>query len=434
LVQLFARQRLSNVQIIAVGREPTTVADLLLYAQDSADFDAALWKRFSACITYQQLDITTQDFSELATLVAQQQEGRGVCNRLLYCALPSTLFALATQRAVSAGLIHKRLNVGAGWHKVIYEKPFGHDVASAYSLNQELLTYLHEDQILRIDHYLAKPLISSINALRFANVFFEPLWHADGIEQIHITLAQKEGVAGRGVFYDSYGALRDVVQNHLLQLLALIAMEEPERLDGYQVSQARACLLKNVQVINSLLGQAQEYQKETGVALRSTTETYAQLHLAIDNDRWRGVPFYVMTGKYLDTQETRIDIKFRPKLNKHEHGVGANWLTLYDAMQEHMVLGLNRPISVFDKECVMIKQIISDKGAVDTADAYEILLYDILCSGSRAVVSIDEIMASWRIIDHVYATNKSFHVYQAGSKGPQQAQFFADHTEWSAHL
>src|SRR6266404_7199208 len=266
---------------------------------------------------------TYQRLKEALTRVESARDTRG--NRLFYLATPPSAFAPIGRRLGETGLA--REETGA-WRRLIIEKPFGVDLASAQALNRELLEVLDERQIYRIDHYLGKETVQNIMVLRFANGLFEPIWNRHHIDHVQITVDEKLGVGHRGSIYDSTGALRDMVPNHLFQLLSLVAMEPPIRFDAHSVRSEKADVLAAIQpqseadaLKNSVRGQYQggkigdttieDYCKTEDVKPGSTTETYAALKLTIDNWRWAGVPFYLRTGKALGIKRTEVAIKFK---------------------------------------------------------------------------------------------------------------------------
>ncbi|MGH6644800.1 MAG: glucose-6-phosphate dehydrogenase, partial [Bradyrhizobium sp.] len=247
-------------------------------------------------------------------------------NRLFYMATPPTAFAPITRQLAQAGLTQE--SEGTGWRRVIVEKPFGTDLESAKALNRELLSVLTEDQIFRMDHYLGKETVQNIMIMRFANGLFEPIWNRNFIDHVQITVAETVNVERRGKFYDTTGAMRDMVPNHLCQLLSLVAMEPPAHYDAHSVRSEKAEALAAIDaysaeeaIANSVRGQygsgrvkdadVVAYRQAQDVNPESTTETYAAIKLAIDNWRWAGVPFYLRTGKALARRKTEVAIKFK---------------------------------------------------------------------------------------------------------------------------
>jgi glucose-6-phosphate 1-dehydrogenase len=319
--------------IIGVGRTALSNEDFRkdlmksLHAFATRRLDDAIAKRLLDCITYVSSNFDDPKAYEMLSREIERVEGvrqtRG--SRLFYLATPPAAFATIGRSLGQSGLAHEE---GTAWRRVIVEKPFGTDLASARALDRLLLAVLDERQIYRIDHYLGKETVQNILVLRFANGLFEPIWNRDHIDHVQITVAEARTVERRGRFYDSTGALRDMVPNHLFQLLSLVAMEPPSRFDADAVRSEKADLLDATVVqarpdalVNSVRGQYQagyiannaieDYRKTEHVDACSTTETYVALKLMIDNWRWAGVPFYLRTGKALKSQSTEVAIKFK---------------------------------------------------------------------------------------------------------------------------
>jgi glucose-6-phosphate 1-dehydrogenase len=315
--------------VVGFGRSPQSVeafrGALLdgLGAFATRTVDPVIADRLLSCITYVQGDIDDpQAYERLKVALERiEQVHGGGCNRLFYLALPPNAFAPTVDHLSRAGLTDERS--GCGWRHVILEKPFGTDLASARTLNRHLLGVLDEEQIYRIDHYLGKETVQNIMVLRFANGLFEPIWNRNHIDHVQITVAETVTVERRGRFYDATGALRDMVPNHLFQLLSLIAMEPPSRFDARSVRSEKAAALDAVRIpteaealrssvraqyaAGTVKGAAVEgYRDAPDVRRDSSTETYAALKLEIDNWRWAGVPFYLRTGKALAARRSEV--------------------------------------------------------------------------------------------------------------------------------
>ncbi len=433
LAQLLKQKTVEKLLIVGIGHDMSNAQTLADVARpySTGYVDDQSWQQLVESMVYQQMDITKkEDVSTLCTMVNQLEMERGLSGRrILYCAVGSSLFGIATHNALTSGLICKKELNDPIWHKVIYEKPFGSDQQSAILLNVTITELLEDHQIFRIDHYLTKGVCNSIATLRFANLIFESLWNAGGIEQVIITLAQTEGVPGRGLFYESHGALRDVVQNHLLTLLSLIAMDKPERLYGDSVRKARYLALKDTYLTDVVLGQCDAYKQENGVRPDSRTETFALLRLFVRNERWAGVSFYLMTGKYLDNNDSSIRIKFRKASHmlSFDSNPLANWLTLNLDAEGMCALSLNikKPGHTHLLTTASLEFSHGQLFEAYPIRAYQILLDEIIQAESSAAVSIDEIVQAWRIIDHTYAIKSPVYAYQKGTSGPEQANIFA---------
>lgn len=438
LYHLIKRNVVTNYTIIGAARESTNAHAILTAAQthirlsepdghiDQEALDA-LQERF----IYQQVDVTKEhDFTALVDLVnAQERTYKLSGNRVLYCATASQFYCPITRHAATSKLLEKQSSKTTPWHRIVYEKPFGHDLASAQAINECIRTYFDESQIYRVDHYLTKELVSNISLLRFTNAVLEPLWNHRYIDQVQIILSEQESIEGRGAYYDSHGALSDVVQNHMLELLALIGMEAPEKLTGEFIRDERAKVLEKVQIVDLLLGQYQGYRDEASVAKDSNTETFAIAQLNINNPRWAGVPFYLKTGKCLDKKETVIHIKFKQVdcLLSKNCPSDSNLLTIRIFPEASFILRLNAkkpgnseevtPIEMeFCHSCVYGEQ---------NAQAHEVLLQEVIKGEQSVSVRFDEIEAAWRVTDAMHALERPRYVYAKGSLGPREAETFA---------
>ena len=411
--------------------------------------DQAVVNRLLGCVAYLQGDPDDpQSYQRLRRLLAEIEQERGTQgNRLFYLATPPNAFATIGCHLGDSGLA--RPDNGA-WRRIIVEKPFGTDLASARTLNHKLLSVLKEDQIFRIDHYLGKETVQNILVLRFANGLFEPIWNRDHIDHVQITVAEALTVGRRGSYYDATGALRDMVPNHLFQLLSLVAMEPPSRFAADAVRAGKAELLDAVQLQsrnealrNSVRGQYGEgtidnravdaYRQSEDVKPESTTETYASLKLMIDNWRWAGVPFYLRTGKALRAKLTEIAIKFK------QAPIAMFRDTPIDRLaQNFLVLGIQ------PKECIGLEFNAKVPGPTiaiggvgmtfrydDYFDAapstgYETLIYDCMIGDAILFPRADGIEAGWRIVQPFIdawqeAGADGLATYRAGSDGPPEA-------------
>jgi glucose-6-phosphate 1-dehydrogenase len=288
--------------------------------------DEKVWQAFSANLLYCQGDLTDAGaYKKLEQLLASFGSEPLRLNLLLYLAALPSQFAEVVEQLHGAGLLRKD---GPGWQRIVAEKPFGHDLPSAHKLNRELTRYAHEQQLFRIDHYLGKETVQNIFMFRFSNSIFERLWNREAVDHVQITVSEKAGVGQRGPYYEEAGALRDMVQNHLLQVLSLVAMEPPVSLEAEAVRDEKVKLLKSIrplgpddvakQVVRGQYVAAESggqpiagYRQEPRVKSDSNVETYVALKLLVDNWRWSGVPFYLRTGKSLPVSASEVRIQFR---------------------------------------------------------------------------------------------------------------------------
>lgn len=374
-------------------------------------------------------DITMPEtYQKLSTVLKAQESRTGVSNHLVYCSTPAFLFDAITRGCADTKILCRQDPNMQPWHRIVYEKPFGHDQQSARELNQVIADYLIEEQIFRIDHYLTKEVVSNIALLRFTNTIFEPLWNNKYIDQVQIIAAEALGVEGRGAYYDAYGAVRDVVQNHLLQLMALIGMEAPTKLSGEPMRDARLEVLKALSCDDGIYGQYRGYLDEPHVKPNSKTETYALLKCAINTPRWMGVPFYLITGKLMARKETVIYIKFKTVdcLLAKQCPSPANWLTIRVAPEGVFSLTLNGKDPAKSDATMPIEMAYchSCEFTLRSTQAYEQALSEVLRGEQAASVRFDEIDASWQFIDAVERKKLPVYQHEPGTDGPKEVAAF----------
>lgn len=431
LYRLYTHKLLSKLVILGVGLEHISVEKLCENAAVYIDgLDPELYTAFSRCIVYEQMDITKDnDFTRLADRIITCEKRLGMSgNRIFYLATASHFFCQITTQLYQAQLAKSWVKDEKTYHRIVYEKPFGHDLVSAQQINECISQYYNEKQIYRIDHYLSKELVSNIALLRFTNCVLEPLWNNRYIDSVQIILSETVAVGNRGSYYDQYGALCDVVQNHMLEMVALLGMESPERLTGDYIRNQRARVLQHIVVEDVMRAQYEGYKDEQGVSKTSTTETFALVKLMINNARWVGVPFYLKTGKCLDKKETVIVIKFKQVdcLLTKNCPTDSNYLTIRITPNALFSLTLNAKKPGKGNDIVPISMDFAHNrffGPV-TPEAYEIIFQEIMHNEQSISVRFDEIESAWRTVDSMQGVSASLYTYKPGSQGPQEITHF----------
>jgi glucose-6-phosphate 1-dehydrogenase len=424
-------------RVVGFGRSAWTDAQLkrevkrALKDHADASLDPATWAAFAKRLSYQQGGYDDMEaYRQLAEHLAQFDTD----TRIFYTATPP-----GTYKAIVRGLKRSGLNrYRRGEARLVVEKPFGHDLASAQTLNSLVLSAFEETQVYRIDHYLAKETAQNLSVLRFANALFEPIWSGRYIDHVQLTMAEAIGVEGRGGFYEEAGVIRDVFQNHLLQLVALVAMEPPARFDAQSVRdekvkvfRAMACPKPKEAVIGQYArGRGKAYREESGIAPDSRQGTYAAAMFRIDNWRWAGVPFYVRSGKRLQakTSEIVLHMKKPPHIPfALPEEPKADRLVLRLVPNEGISLRFNakRPGQKIELSRVSLDFLYDEQFERPTPDAYETLLMDIMRGDPTLFMRADEVEEQWRIVEPILrAWEKSDRepaFYPAGSWGPREA-------------
>lgn len=426
LFQLYVKKKLGKS--IIIGAALDELHDTQFHEkikQHISIADQAQWSSFISRISYVPINfLQPTEFKKLAAWVAQKEKEVGLTgNRLAYCATAPYFYCSLSDNLASSNLI-KRTKHEAIWQRIVFEKPFGSDLQSAQEINRCIAKHFDEHQIYRIDHYLTKELVGNIALIRFTNLIFEPLWNNRYIDQVQIIFDEQLDVDGRGAYYDKYGAVSDVMQNHMMQLVALIGMESPEKLTGDKIRSERARVLERVQVVDALFGQYEGYKKEMGVDPQSQTETFAQVMVRIDNPRWSGVPFYLKTGKCLDKKETVIFIKFKKVdcLLSRACPSESNFLTIRISPDPLFALTLNAKVPGTIDEVAPVEMDISHDAFVQqSTQAYEIVIEEVMRGEQSVAVRFDEIESAWRVIDAIRARKPVIFRYEKGTSGPKEA-------------
>lgn len=440
-----------NFRVICIARKEKTNEIYRSEASDSirhfsrAKINDAILEKLASRIYYLQLEFSNSaDYQKLRDF-AEKISGvdSSGCNMIFYLAMPSSLFGTIIGNLKQHGLAHKDGH-GEAYSRIMFEKPFGRDLSSAAELNGSITKAFHEKQIYRIDHYMAKELVQNLLVLRFANSIFEPMWNKKYIDHVQITVAETLGVGSRADYYENAGALRDVLQNHMMQLLALVAMEAPKSINAEDISGKKVKVLKSIQKLtrkdaesSCILGQYAEgimngkkvsgYRQEQGVNPLSGTETYAALKLGINNNMWKGVPFYLRTGKRLKDKSTEIAVIYKkvPRSLFSNQNPGSNHLVIRVQPYEGITLQFNAKVPGN-------KVIIDDVGmdfchectfGANSPEAYERLLYDIMANDQTLFTRWGEVENAWKMIDPLIKFSKDLKLnkYEAGTWGPLEA-------------
>ncbi|WP_066185885.1 MULTISPECIES: glucose-6-phosphate dehydrogenase [Gracilibacillus] len=460
IYRLYRNGKLSdNFAVIGVARRPWTneiFHEKVKESIDSFDDPHIDKDEFASHFHYNPFDIQDlEHYQELENLIKEldaKHETEG--NRLFYFSMAPNFFG-----TLAANLKSEGLTTTEGWTRLVIEKPFGHDYQSAKELNDQIREAFNEDQIYRIDHYLGKEMVQNIEVIRFANALFEPLWNNQYISNIQITSSEVLGVEERGRYYDSAGALKDMVQNHMLQMLALIAMEPPIKLTPDEIRSEKVKALRALRVFNEdeidqhfVRGQydngtvngeeVASYREGNGVDPESNTDTFVAAKLMIDNFRWAGVPFYIRTGKRMKEKSTQIVVEFKDLPMNLYYGQGnetqSNLLVIHVQPHEGITLHVNARKGDYNASSTPIALSYDNnaKDKMNTPEAYEILLHDCMRGDSTNFTHWDEVALSWKFVDVIadaWASKKAdFPNYKSGTNGPKEADMLLnkDGLEW----
>jgi glucose-6-phosphate 1-dehydrogenase len=416
-LQAMVKRGTLNVPVVGVAKAGWNLDQLRARAKDSLEkhcgVDPAAFEKLSGLLRY-----VDGDYQDPATFEALRGQLQDAHRPSYYLAIPPVLFEIVVENIAKSG--------GAGDARVIVEKPFGHDQASALELNKILLSIFDETCIFRIDHFLGKRPVDNMLVFRFANAFAEAFWNRHYIESVQITLAENFGVQGRGAFYDVTGAIRDVVQNHIFQVLSNLTMEPPVRSDSESLRDEKVKVLKAIPPIeenNLIRGQFQGYRDEQGVAKDSRTETFAALRLEINSWRWKGVPFFIRAGKCLPVTCTEILAKFRkPPTLIPDSILTENHLRLRLSPDVVIAMGL---MSLAPGEGMGLQageMVATTSAGAGDMDAYERLLGAAMAGDNSLFAREDYVEEAWRIVDPVLKKGTPIFPYAPNSWGPAEVE------------
>ncbi len=457
LFDLYLKQRLpAAFRVVGVSRSPMSDDEfrdrMKLSCIEFArfTFDPAKWEQFTAHVTYHAGDLTKLEDMQKLDLALASAEGEGAANRMYYLSIAPRLYELALANLGEADMV----NEGNGWRRIVIEKPFGHDLPSAIALNEAVHCVLDESQIYRIDHYLGKETVQNIMVFRFANSLFEPVWNRNYIDHVQITAAETVDVGHRADYYDGVGVVRDMMQNHMLQLLALVAAEPPASFEADALRNEKVKVLRAIRVMNpydvakhSVRGQYRSYRDADGVAPNSQTATYAAIRFFIDNWRWQGVPFYLRSGKALAKKFTDITIFFKepPHLMfpmPADATIAKNSLSICIQPDE----GINFSFQAKVPDTAAGMRTVNMNFHYDNAfgpqaipEAYERLLLDVLKGDASLFSRGDSIELAWSLIDPILEgwnsdqSSPMAFFYETGSWGPVEAdrRLMQDGASWT---
>jgi len=450
LCRLLDQGCLESVGILGIGRNPMSedefqkmVREALESSKKIEHLDEEQWRKFSERLHYMAGELDDENtYNQVSTRLEELAKEGASKNRLFYLATPPSLFSEIVKKLGESGLA----NEDEQWSRIVIEKPFGRDLESAKALNAEVLQVFKESQVYRIDHYLGKETVQNILVFRFGNSMFEPIWNRNYVDYVEITAAESVGVGSRAGYYEEAGALRDMVANHLLQLLTLTAMEPPVAFDADSVREEKVQVLRSIRrlkpeqiaerTVRAQYGpgeidgeKVKGYKEEEGVKPDSQTETYAAIEFQISNWRWSGVPFYVRTGKHLGRQLTEIAVHLKrtPQAlfaRTPDEEIDPNVIAIRLQPNEGITVNFGAKRPGFEMQTATVHMDFCYSGfGVESPDAYEMLLLDVMQGEATLFIRSDEVEAQWRLITPIEEawSNTNLATYEVGSDGPREA-------------